>query len=355
MRVRRLGLLAMLAAAMGGVAPAAADDIPIPGPTGPVPGPSGSPIERLTEQPSECTIEGTEGPDRLVGTTGADVICGEGGDDVLEGLEGDDVLDGGDGIDTATWESSLCCVRADLGAGSASGALGADVLEGIENLTGSQGADVLRGDALANAISGLGATDLLYGGDGDDWLTGGDGDDWLAGEVGANVLDGGAGANICADGAGTLCDPPDPGDPSDTRGILDIALVDASPEPGVAAFRVTVRRRMASSRLWDEGYVVVSFDGQGGDEPDVHAVVVWTKRRPRGVLIGEGDRKASGRLQVRRAGGRGVLVRVPLGRVGIHPERPYYRWTARSIFTGPGCKPCFDTVPNAGAYPQPLV
>src|SRR5688500_4599603 len=107
MRVRRLGLSAMPFAALGGVAPAAADDVPNPGPTGALPSPGASPLERLAEQPAQCTIEGTDGPDRLIGTTGADVICGEAGDDVLEGLEGDDVLDGGDGSDTATWESSV--------------------------------------------------------------------------------------------------------------------------------------------------------------------------------------------------------------------------------------------------------
>lgn len=47
----------------------------------------------------ECTIEGTDGNDRLVGTQGDDVICGYAGDDVLIGLSGDDVLLGGIGDD----------------------------------------------------------------------------------------------------------------------------------------------------------------------------------------------------------------------------------------------------------------
>jgi Ca2+-binding RTX toxin-like protein len=137
---------------------AASDPTPVPGPTA-----SPRPADRL--QP--CTIEGTEGNDVLTGTPGPDVVCGHGGDDVLQGLEGDDELDGGDGLDTASYATSACCIRADLAAGTATGA-GTDQLIGIEALTGSPGDDVLRGDGGPNVLSGLGGTDLMYGGDGDD-------------------------------------------------------------------------------------------------------------------------------------------------------------------------------------------
>ena len=331
----------------------AAGQIPIPGPTQPFPGPTLSPPMRASEtQP--CSIEGTEGPDHLTGTAGPDVICGHGGDDVLEGLEGDDVLDGGDGTDTATWESSGCCVSADLAAGMATGFLGTDQLIGIENLGGSQGADVLRGDQLPNVLSGNGTTDLIYGGEGDDWLLGGEGDDWLAGEGGANVLDGGPGANVCADGPGTLCDPLDPADPADSRAPLDVSLVDGSLDSGSPSFLVSFRGRLRSARLWDEGYVVISFDSRGGDELDVHALVGWNERRPYGLLLREGSRVPSGRVQVRRGGRSAVVVSVPLSRVDLDPLRLYYRWAVRTMFTGPGCRPCFDGVPEAGAYPQPV-
>ena len=354
MRFRGFGLVAALAVTLGGVPSAIAGDVPIPGPSLPIPGPTSSLPLREAPPPRDCTIRGTNGPDRLTGTPGPDVICGEGGDDVLEGLEGDDFLDGGDGVDTASWETSICCVRANLSAGLATGSLGTDQLEEIENLTGSLGSDVIRGDAGPNILFGGGSTDLLFGGDGDDWLIGGDGDDWLAGEAGANVLDGGTGSNVCADGGGTLCEPPDPGDPADTRGPLDVALVDA-PGDQSATWRISVRRRISPMRLWDEGYALVSFDTQGGEEFDVHALVRWDRRRLRGLLIHAGARSASGRVEVRRAGGRGVLLTVPLGSLGLDPQRLYYRWAAETIFTGPGCRPCFDSAPEAGGYAQPLV
>jgi hypothetical protein len=99
---------------------------------------------------------------------------------------------------------------------------------------------------------------------------------------------------------------------------------------------------------------VISFDTGGGDEFELHAVARWTRRGVRGVLLEDGARGSSGRVKAKRTGGRGVRIRVPLGRLGVHPERPYYRWRVETIFTGAGCRPCFDPAPNAGAYPQPV-
>jgi hypothetical protein len=333
--------------ALAGVAPAAA------GPEVPIPGPSLSPSP-LPRAAAPCTIEGDGGPNTLVGTPAPDVICGYGGNDVLEGLEGDDVLDGGPGADTATWRSAPCCVSADLAAGTASGTMGADELIAVEHLEGSLGADVLRGTAAANTLSGLDTTDLLYGGDGDDMLIGGAGDDWLAGEGGANTLDGQDGADVCADAAGASCDPLSPTDGDDTRGPLDVALVSTDLVADPAVWRLRVRGRSSASRLWDEGYAVISFDTGGGDEFELHAVARWTKRGARGVLVADGGRGTSGRLKAKRTGGRGVRLRVPLARLDLHPERPYYRWAVQTIYTGAGCRPCFDAAPQAGAYPQPV-
>jgi hypothetical protein len=99
---------------------------------------------------------------------------------------------------------------------------------------------------------------------------------------------------------------------------------------------------------------VASFDTRGGEEFELHALIRWNKRKPIGLLIPEGRRSASGQLDVQGAGD-AFTVRIPLGRLGIDPLRLYYRWSARTIFTGSGCKPCIDSVPDARAYPQPLV
>jgi hypothetical protein len=326
---------------------------PEPTPT-PVPGPTSSPaLPRSDAQP--CTIGGTEGNDVLVGTPGPDVICGLGGDDLLQGLDGDDVLEGGDGVDTATWETSPCCIRADLAVGSATGA-GTDRLVGIENLTGSPGDDVLRGDAGSNALSGLGGTDLLYGGDGDDVVLGGDGDDYLAGEGGAAAIDGGEGADVCAEGIGASCYPVAPPDPNDTRGILDVRLVATALGASPSSWRIATFGRASKRRLWDEGYFVVSFDSKGDPGYDFHVVAKATRGRMRALLLRQGSRAVAGIVRAGRPTNRSTAIQVPLDRLEIPAERAYYRWSVRTLFTGTGCPPCLDIVPaeGEGAFPQPV-
>jgi Ca2+-binding RTX toxin-like protein len=56
---------------------------------------------------SICTIDGTQGPDRLRGTPGNDVICGYGGADTIDGRGGHDLVYGGPGDDRITGGSGL--------------------------------------------------------------------------------------------------------------------------------------------------------------------------------------------------------------------------------------------------------
>jgi RTX calcium-binding nonapeptide repeat (4 copies) len=337
--------IALLLAA--GFAPADAQTPP----TTPVPGPTVSP-SRLAAQP--CTIEGDDGPNVLTGTPGNDVICGHGGDDILEGLDGDDVLEGGDGADTATFETTPCCVRADLAAGTASG-VGTDQLIGIENLTGTLNDDVLRGDAVRNVLSGMGGTDLLYGGDGDDLLQGGNEDDFLAGEVGANTLDGGVGADVCPEGGGASCEPASPTDGNDTRGGVDVRAVDTG--GGVASWRVSWFGRASKWRLWDTGYVIVSVDSREGPGFEHHLVARSSGRRMIGLLFRPGVRNPVGRAEARKPGGRSVRISVSFDRLGVPPERAYYRWAVRSTWNEGRCRPCLDIAPNepGSAYPRPVI
>lgn len=333
------------------VAPTAASE-PTPSEPTPVPGPTPSPepAPRLVQ----CTIEGTEANDVLIGTPGPDVLCGHGGDDVLQGLDGDDELDGGDGLDTVAFDQAPCCIRADLSAGTATGA-GTDQLIAVEGLTGSGGDDVLRGDGGPNALSGLGGTDLLYGGEGDDTLAGGDGDDYLLGEGGANTLDGGPGADVCPEAGGLSCASGTMADPNDTRGIVDVRQVASSLGQSPAAWRIETFGRTSKRRLWDEGYFVVSFDSKGDGAFDFHLVVKSTGRRMRALLLREGGRNPVGRAGASRPGGRAVIARIAADRLEIPAERAYYRWSVGSIYTGRRCRPCVDVVPSPaeGAFPQP--
>jgi RTX calcium-binding nonapeptide repeat (4 copies) len=345
-------ILAVLAVA-GPAASQTDPPTPIPGPTTTAP----PAREGLQAQPPGCTVTETPGDDSLVGGPGPDVLCGLEGNDVLDGREGDDVLDGGEGNDTATFESARCCIRADLATGTATGN-GSDQLVGIDALVGSNGDDVLRGSTGPETLSGLGGTDLLYGADGDDSVLGGDQDDYLEGGPGANTLDGGGGADVCRDAVGTSCYPQSPPDGDDSRGILDVAEVQVTLGVSPSAWRIVVRGRPTMRRIWDDGFVVVSFDTAGDTRFDRHALIRSNGRRPLGLLFRADRRAPVGRLKARRPSGNSLAVRVPLERLDTAPERAYYRWAARTIFTGRKChRVCFDTVPaeGQGALPQPVI
>jgi Ca2+-binding RTX toxin-like protein len=170
--------------------------------------------DALTGTPGDDVIAGLGGDDVVRGGGGNDLVCGDGGTDRLLGGPGDDHLSGGrnglqqpypdnppDNVgdhlvggpgddvlepgydvetdagggflpDTVSYADAPAGVSVDLGAGTATGADGADtlVLDGRVDLEGSAYDDVL--------VSGE-YSDDLYGGTGDDVLRGGRGRDYL--------------------------------------------------------------------------------------------------------------------------------------------------------------------------------
>jgi Ca2+-binding RTX toxin-like protein len=121
-------------------------------------------------------LRGGKGHDSLAGGDGNDTVYGNTGDDVIYAGLGDDLYVGGAGRDTLNFSLSANGVSADLDKNSASG-MGSDILDGIENLTGSDWNDTLIGDKEENVISGGKGNDIIAGKRGDDVLTGGQGDD----------------------------------------------------------------------------------------------------------------------------------------------------------------------------------
>ncbi|MGK9165422.1 M10 family metallopeptidase C-terminal domain-containing protein [Inquilinus limosus] len=137
------------------------------------------------------TISGSCVADFLIGFCGHDILNGHGGNDTLRGGAGADTLNGGDGSDVADYQDSAAAVCVNLlGHIAQGGDAQGDVLNSIENLTGSAFDDYLAGDAAANT------------------LIGGAGNDNLVGNGGADVLAGGAGTQDMADyifsGAGVV-------------------------------------------------------------------------------------------------------------------------------------------------------
>ncbi len=108
------------------------------------------------------------GNDTVFGLAGNDTIYAGEGNDLLIGGAGGDTLVGGGGIDTASYFGSTLGVTvnlgngglAQLGAGDANG----DILQDIENLTGSALIDTLTGNEADNIIEGRAGADVLSGG-----------------------------------------------------------------------------------------------------------------------------------------------------------------------------------------------
>lgn len=136
-------------------------------------------------------ICGGPGNDKLSGGDGSDKLFGQDGNDILKGGAGNDRLTGGTGNDTADYAAAASAVTVNLSTGSATGE-GTDVLNTVENITGSPYNDILTGNIAANVLKGLGGNDTLNSLGGNDKLYGGAGDDTLDGGVDTDTCDGGS-------------------------------------------------------------------------------------------------------------------------------------------------------------------
>ncbi|QJP16088.1 calcium-binding protein [Starkeya sp. ORNL1] len=209
----------------------------------------------LTANPANATI-GAGGDaagdvintiENLIGSSFNDTLTGSTANNVLRGGAGADTLVGGDGNDTVDYTGSSAAVQVTLTANPANATVGAggdaagDIINTMENITGSSFADTLTGSTANNVLRGGAGADTLVGGDGIDTVdytgssaavqvtltanpasatvgAGGDaaGDiintmenitgssfaDTLTGSTANNVLRGGAGADTLVGGAG---------------------------------------------------------------------------------------------------------------------------------------------------------
>lgn len=126
-----------------------------------------------------ATHTGTDDVDRLWGTAGPDLIVTAGGADFVDGGSGADLICSGPGAD-----------RVDGGPGG-------------DRLFGGNDSDILRGGGGADVVRGGYGTDVLFGGRGADRVGGGSGGDGLYTKEGDDRLRGGAGSDACFGGPGT--------------------------------------------------------------------------------------------------------------------------------------------------------
>ncbi|WP_165798944.1 calcium-binding protein [Shimia abyssi] len=135
------------------------------------------------------TIDLFDGIETIVGGLGDDDFLGNSEDTTFHGGIGEDTIRGGAGSDTSSYLASEAAVTINLGTGVIEGgdATG-DVLESIENITGSEWDDSLTGDEGANWLKGDKGSDTLIGGAGDDTLQGGEGLDSHVGGAGRDTV-----------------------------------------------------------------------------------------------------------------------------------------------------------------------
>ncbi|WP_067584009.1 beta strand repeat-containing protein [Endozoicomonas ascidiicola] len=118
-------------------------------------------------------IYGGEGNDTLTAGAGTDELYGDAGNDTLITGSNDDYLDGGSGIDTADYsgqpDSNAITVQfytgtdpditAELSISSTAG--DTDLLNNVENITGSQGDDTFRVTGVNNSLDGQAGVDTV--------------------------------------------------------------------------------------------------------------------------------------------------------------------------------------------------
>lgn len=164
----------------------------------------------LTGGPGHDVLFGGDGNDLLMGNAGLDYLAGEAGNDTLlggndrdalNGGSGDDQLNGGDDVDSVSFGDSPRGVKVYLYAGVSFGD-GTDLLEEIEDVSGSRYADEIHGDDGDNELFGgqniqifkdwvtgwVYASDSIFGHGGDDVLRGSRGDDVFDGGEGADAV-----------------------------------------------------------------------------------------------------------------------------------------------------------------------
>lgn len=147
-------------------------------------------------------LDGGGGIDRLAGRGNADDLT----DGDATGAVGADLLDGGADRDIVSYAARTAPVTLDLADEAVSGEAGErDVLRDVEGAIGGSGDDSIDADAEANVIQGgpgddhldgHGRADQLYGDAGNDVLHGHAGNDALSGGEGADRLRGDDGADV---------------------------------------------------------------------------------------------------------------------------------------------------------------
>lgn len=149
----------------------------------------------------------------------------------------------------------------------------------------------------------------------------------------------------------------DVADPDDTRGLLDVRLVDVD---GSSNPRYTILTfpRWSTADVYDLGFLLVYLDTFGDERYDYYVLVRSDGRVMEAVLFR--DRKVKqdieiGEINAYRRTKNGVSVRIPLRALRIGRQRVFYIWRVQTLMASANCRRvCFDFVPDAGGVIEPI-
>ncbi len=145
-------------------------------------------------------------------------------------------------------------------------------------------------------------------------------------------------------------------DPNDTRGALDVSLVEVEGNEK-PRWKIVTFDRWTAKQVWDKGFALVYFDTFGAERFDYYALVRSVGDGLKGTLYRDRSAKsdyAVAKLEVWRPNRRTVMVKVPLTKLNIGPDRLSYRWYVQTLMTNTNCRRvCFDRAPDEGAVEEP--
>lgn len=145
-------------------------------------------------------------------------------------------------------------------------------------------------------------------------------------------------------------------DPDDTRGLLDVRLVEVTGGRNNPRWKVSTFARWSERDVWDTGFVLVRLDTFGTGRADYYALVRSNGRKLSGHLFRDRRKKPDRRLRsvrVRRDGRRSVNIVVELNRLKRRDNKEY-SWFVQTLFSSGNCSSvCIDRVPDRGKVAEP--
>lgn len=147
-------------------------------------------------------------------------------------------------------------------------------------------------------------------------------------------------------------------DGNDTRGRVDIKRVEMR---GLRPRNliITTQKGWSAYRIYDKGFFLIFLDTFGDTHFDYFILLRSVRTRIKGEIwrhTQDSRDRVIAITQVHKGKPRKVRTSLPLRKMHIGNQRVDFRWYAKSMWIGSGCRRvCFDRAPNEGAVTELIV